>query len=77
MVSEGLLTRNQENQDLKELQTMVEDFENQRHKTFVDHALESPVHVMVKFPCIALRYPKSLTLVSSEVIESCSGAVTI
>jgi hypothetical protein len=43
----------------------VEDFEGRRRKGLVDRALEPPVHIVVKFPCVALRYPTSLTLVSS------------
>jgi hypothetical protein len=60
-----ILTGRQECQDLRKLIAIVEDFENQRRKGLVDRALEPPVHVVVKFPCVALRYPTSPTLVSS------------
>ena len=60
-----ILTDSQECQDLRKLIAIVEDFESQRRKGLVDRALEPPVHVVVKFPCVALRYPTSPTLVSS------------
>lgn len=60
-----ILTACQEHQDLRKLIAIVEDFEGQCRKGLVDRALEPPVHVVVKYPCVALRYPTSPTLVSS------------
>jgi hypothetical protein len=60
-----ILTVRQECQDLRKLVAIVEDFAGQRRKELVDHTVEPPVHVVVKYPCVALRYPTSPTLVSS------------
>jgi len=64
---DDILIGSQERQDLRKLKAMVVDFELQCQQRHVDHALEPPVHVMIKFPCIALRYLTSATLVSSVV----------
>lgn len=60
-----ILTNNQERQDLGMLAAIIEDYNGRVSKGLVDPALEIPVHVVVKVPCVALRYPTSSTTVSS------------
>jgi hypothetical protein len=64
------LTQSQERQDLGKLKAMVLDFESQRQQKPVARTLDPPVHVMIKFPCIALRYLTSATLVRAMATMS-------
>ena len=54
----------QERQDVGKLVAIAEEFENRVKKGLVESNLEAPVHVVIKVPCIAVRYPASTSTVS-------------
>ena len=60
----------QERQDVDKLAAMAEDFKNGVQNGFANPTLEAPVHVVIKSPCVAVRYPLPPSSVSSAVLPN-------
>jgi hypothetical protein len=54
----------QERQDIDRLVSIADDYEHRIREGLTERRAEAPVHVVVKSPCIALRYPVTPATVS-------------